>query len=163
MAWFGQWLGTSVAGQWWGDQAAPVNPYLSGGPGFTIRPRTSERDTRRIDRDELRRMLEAAFADAPRDPVVKAAKRAHPIEERATRSIPRVDWSALLSDLEACQSVLERYAERIADGATRTQRREKEREELRYSSESLHDMIGALRAARRARRLRAARAFLLSS
>lgn len=142
-----------------GAAPPPVNPYLSGGPGFVLH--RQEQEDRRLDRAELRRMLEAAFADAPRDPVVKAAKRSHPVAE--ARGIPRVDWSALLADLDACAAVLDRYADRIAAGATRTQRREKAREELRYSADSLHDMIAVIREARRARMRRAARAALLLS
>lgn len=137
--------------------------YLSGGPGFRFRPPREREDDRHVDRAELRRMLEAAFADAPRDPVVKAVKREHPLSEETPRSIPRVDWSSLIRDLEACERVLDRYAERIRAGATRTQRSEKNREELRYSTDAINEMLHTMRAARLARRRRAARAALLLS
>lgn len=142
-----------------GGTPVPPPATLPGGGGF---PRTWKEppDDRKLDRDELRAMLEAAFADAPRDPVVKATKRAHPVPEQTDRTIPRVDWSSLLRDLAACERALERYAKRVEAGRTMTQRGEKVREELRYSSESLHAMIANVRAARRARTLRAARAFL---
>lgn len=144
-----------------GGGAGPV--YFSGGPGFRIGPRHDPPDDRQVDRRELRRMLEAAFQDAPRDPVVKAAKRAHPVAGDAPRSIPRVDWSSLIRDLEACERVLDRYTERIRAGATRTQRGEKNREDLRYSTEAIEDMLATMRAARVARRRRAARVALLLS
>jgi len=159
-SWGSSWL-SSWGASWGGTTPPPVNPYLSGGPGFHLRPPREREDDRHVDRAELRRMLEAAFADAPRDPVVKAVKRAHPIAEKTVRSIPRVDWSALLADAEACERVLVRYASRIAAGATRTQRREKAREELSYSTDAIDDMLRTMRSARLARRRRAARAALL--
>lgn len=148
-----------------GGGSPPVNPYISGGPGFNLRGKP-EPDRRKLDREELRRMLEAAFADAPRDPLVVETKVAHAAPGKTARGGPRVDWSALLFDLAACARVLDAYAARIAAGRTMTQRGEKARDELRYSSESLHAMLDDLRAAqeaRRARRRRAARAFALLS
>jgi hypothetical protein len=159
MAWFGQSLGTTFTGQWWGDLPAtpPADAVVGGGfPGVTVR---RERPLREIDRDELRRMLEAAFADAPRDAVVKAVKREHPADGPVERGIPRVDWSSLIADLDDCLKVLDRYASRIEAGKTRTQRGEKERDELRYSADSVQEMVSILREQhehrRRARRRRA--------
>lgn len=105
-------------------------------------------------------MLEAAFADAPRDQVMIEARREHALPT-LTSSPPMVDWSSMLADLDACAQVLDRYAERIAAGKTRTQRGEKEREDLRYSSDSLSEMLDTIRATRRARRRRAAAILLL--
>lgn len=119
------------------------------------------KDDRDLDRDVLRQMLEAAFADAPRDPVIVAAKREHPVSDAPGPAIPLVDWSGLLADLERCQAVLDRYAERIAAGKTRTQRREKERAELRYSEETVREAVAAIAEARRKRSRRRAALLLL--
>ncbi len=161
MAWFGQSLGTTFTGQWWGDLPAtpPADAVVGGGfPGVTVR---RERPLREIDRDELRRMLEAAFADAPRDAVVKAVKREHPADGPVERGTPRVDWSSLLHDLTDCLAVLDRYASRIESGRTRTQRGEKDRDELRYSSDTVEDMASVLREQRRRARRRRALLLLL--
>jgi hypothetical protein len=133
------------------------------GPGVGPIRRVSDRERpkREIDKDALRRMLEAAFADAPRDAVVKAVKREHPVTGPVERGIPRVDWSSLLDDLADCLKVLDRYAARIEAGKTRTQRGEKDRDELRYSADSVQEMVSALREQRRRRRRRVAIALLL--
>ena len=131
------------------------------GPGVGPIRRVSDRERpkREIDKDALRRMLEAAFTDAPRDAVVKAVKREHPVTGPVERGIPRVDWSSLLDDLADCLKVLDRYAARIEAGKTRTQRGEKDRDELRYSADSVQEMVSILREQhehrRRARRRRA--------
>ncbi len=131
------------------------------GPGPISRIRDRERLRREIDKDVLRRMLEAAFADAPRDAVVKAVKREHPADGPVERGVPRVDWSSLIADLTDCLAVLDRYASRIEAGKTRTQRDEKERAELRYSADSVQEMVNTLREQRRQRRRRMAIALLL--
>lgn len=139
-----------------------VEPSTRGGFDATVR-RVKDRslkDERDLDREEMRRMLEAAFADAPRDQVMIEARREHALPT-LTSSPPMVDWSSMLADLDACAQVLDRYAERIAAGKTRTQRGEKEREDLRYSSDSLSEMLDTIRATRRARRRRAAAILLL--
>lgn len=160
MAWFGQYLGTTYTGGWWGDVGTTPPADIVVGGGFGGIRRVADRDRRPLDRNALRQMLEAAFADAPRDQVMVEARREHALPT-LTSSAPMVDWSSLLADLDACAQVLDRYAERIAAGKTRTQRKEKEREDLRYSSDSLIEMLDSIRAARRARRRRAAAILLL--
>lgn len=119
------------------------------------------RDERDLDRDVLRQMLEAAFADAPRDPVIVEAKREHPASDPSGPAIPLVDWSGLLANLEQCEAVLARYAERIAAGKTRTQRQEKARRELRYSEETVREAVAEIAAARRKAARRKAALLLL--
>lgn len=127
---------------------SPVVPDSHDGAGWIKRP---DRDLRQVDRDELRRMLEAAFADAPSDPIIVRARRENRIEATDAAQ-PRVDWSRMLADLTACAEVLTRYTGRIDRGRTRTQQGEAAREELPYSSDSIDEMIGTIRAQIAARR-----------
>lgn len=123
-----------------------------------------ELDALKVNKDALRAMLEAAFADAPRDPVIAQEKREHRVIARSGIAVPRTDWSRLLGDLTACAAILDRYAERIGREATQTQRGEKEREDLRYSLESVEEMLDQVRefaAERRRVRRRAAIALLM--
>lgn len=136
--------------------AAAAFDYVPGqsavvGGHFAEILRVPDRKRPPLDRDELRRMLEAAFADAPADPVIVTARREHRLEATDAAK-PRVDWSRMLADLSACAEVLTRYAGRIDSGKTRTQRGEAAREELPYSSDSIDEMIAAIRAQIAARR-----------
>lgn len=140
---------------------APAVPDTHDGAGWIKRP---ERDLRPLERDELRAMLEAAFADAPADPVVVEARREHRLEATDAAE-PRVDWSRMLADLTACAAVLTRYTERIDSGRTRIQQGEAAREDLPYSSDSIDQMIASVRAeiaAKKARKRREALLLLLS-
>jgi len=161
--WFGQWAGTTNTGQWWGDQQAVVPAAVVGGH-FAEILRVPDRKRPPLDRDELRRMLEAAFADAPADPVIVTARREHRLEATDAAE-PRVDWSRMLADLTACAAVLARYTERIDSGRTRIQQGEAAREDLPYSSDSIDQMIASVRAeiaAKKARKRREALLLLLS-
>lgn len=140
---------------------APAVPDTHDGAGWIKRP---ERDLRPLERDELRAMLEAAFADAPSDPVVVEARREHRLEATDATD-PRVDWSRMLADLTACAAVLARYTERIDSGRARIQQGEAAREDLPYSSDSIDQMIASVRAeiaAKKARKRREALLLLLS-
>lgn len=156
--------GVEAADLFAGQVSAAVAPEPPTGGGYWRVERVKGRkvrDDRDLDRDVLRQMLEAAFADAPRDPVIVAAKREHPVSDAPGPAIPLVDWSGLLADLERCEAVLARYAERIAVGKTRTQRQEKAREELRYSEETVREAVAAIAEARRKHSRRRAALLLL--
>lgn len=146
------------------DEGGDTHDWAGYGTIKRVKDREIE-DVRKIERAEIRRMLEAAFSDAPRDPVVVKAKREHPVASDEGESSPRVDWSSLLADLNACQVILGRYASRIDQGRTQTQRGDGAREELQYSAESIMDALETLRAeaaAKRARMRRAAIAMLMN-
>lgn len=146
------------------DEGGDTNDWAGYGTIKRVKDREIE-DVRKIERAEIRRMLEAAFSDAPRDPVVVKAKREHPVASDDGDATPRVDWSGLLADLNACQVILGRYASRIDQGRTQTQRGDGPREELQYSADSIMDALETLRAeaaAKRARRRRAAIAMLMN-
>lgn len=154
----------------WTDGAAPPPPVptsvAGGGGGFPNKElfhgkRNPYEDERKLDRAQLRSMLEVAFADIPRDPAVREVRAEHRLGDPEPGVRPQVDWSSLLADLKACEKALAAYGRRMAAGTTRTQQGKKAREDLRFSEEAVDAMLDSLRAARAARLARRRRAAAL--
>lgn len=143
------------------DTFAGMGGGFPAGPVEHRKPNPYEHE-RKVDREQLREILESAFADAPRDPVVREVRRQHAEPNVETRQPARVDWERLLADLGACVRVLDRYASRLAKGQTRTQRAETNREHPRYSADTVREVSRRVTGeARRARNRKLALMLLL--
>ena len=84
-----------------------VVPEVAGGWINPSKPRPVDQWRKR----ELRAMLEAAFTEAAPVPAVAAVRQEYRIDVGSKSVAPHVDWTGLLSDLEAIRAVLAAYVE----------------------------------------------------
>ena len=106
--------------RYWGDGGgvAPVVVSTAQGDAWPdeIRKRLKraehDRKPQELDKAALREMLEDAF-EGPKPEAVQEVLLEHRLPRDAPRQAYRVDWSALLADLAACEKALRAHERRV--------------------------------------------------